>query len=210
MSYNRQSQREGMQDFQSPSSSSSVPLCCHSALGMPVWALPPVRRRTIPLPPPYSPPSLSPTNPQSKTRTVACSERKCLPVHKNNCLQKSLERADCRLSTAYSSTSGNRSLGWEGCGGHLPASSGSFSAPLSTGGKRKGPGWEVSEKSNFAAASSSWPPPRAHGWGPHLGRAGCGNWSILSWGTLSFSQGHLSPPFPCCSTFFLALLTIDS
>lgn len=138
MSYNRQSQREGMQDFQSPSSSCYVPLCCHSALGMPVWAVPPVRRRTIPLPPPYSSLSLPPTNPQSKTRTVACSEGKCLPVHKNNCLQKSLERADCRLSAAYSSSIREPLPWWEGCGVHLPAGSGSFSAPLSTGGRGRG------------------------------------------------------------------------
>lgn len=51
MSYNRQSQREGILGFQSLSPSCYTTLCCHWALGMPVWAASPVGKEQSHIPP---------------------------------------------------------------------------------------------------------------------------------------------------------------
>lgn len=53
-------------------------LCCHWALGVPVWAVSSAGKRTTP--PPPSSPHPPKKNPQSKTLIAACSERKSHPV----------------------------------------------------------------------------------------------------------------------------------
>lgn len=103
-----------MQDFQSPSSC-YAPLCCHLSFKHACLSCSSCKKKNNPSAS-LLPPSLRlqnhPKN-QCKTQTVSCSEWECLPVHKNNCLEKSLEWAEHHLSTAYSSSS-REPLPWGG------------------------------------------------------------------------------------------------
>lgn len=99
-------------------------LCCHWALGVPVWAVSSAGKRTTP-PPPSSP---HPKKKSPKQNSDCCLFREEIsPGLRTNCLEKSLQQSDPCLSTAYCRR-----------GVCFPAAHSSLPAPLGTGGRERG------------------------------------------------------------------------
>lgn len=116
-------------------------LCCHWALGVPVWAVSSAGKRTTP-PPPSSPHPPQKKSPKQKSDRCLFREE-ISPGLRTNCLEKSLQQSDPCLSTAYCRC-GVRVFS---CCTLQP------SCPSWYWGKRKGLGQEVFEKTNPIAAS---------------------------------------------------------
>lgn len=129
MSYNRQSKGR-YAGFSDSLSFMLRSLCCHWALGVPVWAVSSAGKRTTP-PPPSSPHPQK--NPQSKTLIAACSERKSRPV----CEQTAWRNPCSGQTLAFPLLTAE--VLWGGrCGVCFPAAHSSFPAPLGTGGRERG------------------------------------------------------------------------
>lgn len=183
------------------------------ASSMPVWAVPPVRKRAIPLPLPCplpSPCKIPPQN-QCKTQTVACSESECLPVHKSNCLEISLELAEHHPSTAYSSSSREPLPGGKDsvCISPLAVT---VQLPLSTWRSKKG--WDGTCLRNERLLQQGWLDSHPGNTGLCLGHAGHGRWNNLSWGVLGSSQGYflynVVPTSPLLFSLWLSKLCVDA
>lgn len=173
------------------------------ALSMPVWAVPPVRKRTIPLPLPCPLPSPRKIpSKKCKTQTVACSERESLRAHKNKCLEKSLQWPEHHLSTAHSSSS-REPLPWVArmqCASPLQQCR--FCC-LSTWGRERG--WDGPCLTNQRLLQA-WldSHPECQPW-PLPGT--CWPWKVKQ-GLLSCAWLPGMPPLQCCSNFYLTLFTM--